>query len=63
MSAVQRANPYAKAIIGALIAGLTTLGAVLADGTVHPAEWTAVAVSALTTLVGVHQVPNRPKPK
>jgi hypothetical protein len=36
-----------KAILGAVIAGLGTLGTAWADGVVSPAEWTAVALSVV----------------
>ena len=53
-------KPYAKAIIGALVAGLTALGTALTDDTVTGAEWVAVAVATLTALGVVYAVPNRP---
>ena len=53
-------NPsaYAKAIVGALIAGLTALGTALTDGGVSPQEWTVVAVATLGALGLVYAVPN-----
>lgn len=56
-------NPseYAKAITGAIVAGLTALGVGLADGTMTPAEWVAVALAVAVTFGGVYAVPNRAK--
>lgn len=58
-------NPlnYAKAIGGALLAGLITLTAVI-DPTAGPADvtffqWLMVAVSVLGTGIGVYAIPNR----
>ncbi len=49
----------AKAVVGALIAGLTALSAVLVDGgSVSPAEWVTVVLAALSTLGVVYAVPN-----
>ena len=39
--------PYAKAVVAALVAGLTALGTALADGNVEPVEWTGVIVAFL----------------
>lgn len=48
---------YAKAIVGALIAGLSSLQASF-DGGVTAQEWTACAVAALAALAAVWAVPN-----
>jgi hypothetical protein len=48
---------YAKAIVGALVAGLSSLQASF-DGGVTPQEWTAVALATLSALVVVWAVPN-----
>lgn len=55
-------NParYAKAIIGALVAGLGTLATALADDGIRPVEWVWVAIAFLTALSAVAVVPNRP---
>lgn len=53
-------NAYMKAIVGALIAALTALGAAYTDGGVSPSEWIVVATAALTTFAGVWAVPNKP---
>lgn len=52
--------PYAKAAVAFALAGLTTLGAALADGHVTSVEWVAVAIAALGTTAGVYYVPNTP---
>lgn len=57
---MDRIKPYAKAIVGALVAGLTALGTALADDSVTATEWVGVAVATLTALGVVYAVPNRP---
>lgn len=49
---------YAKAIVAALIAGLTTLGGALSDGNVSTGEWIAVAIAVLGGLGLTAAVPN-----
>lgn len=55
---------YAKAVVGALVAGLTALGTALTPdaGTqavqVTPAEWVVVTVATLVALGAVWRVPN-----
>ncbi|MEH1013039.1 hypothetical protein V6U90_08000 [Micromonospora sp. CPCC 206060] len=59
---MKKLRPYAKATVGALVAGLTALGTALADNQVTPVEWIAVALAALAalgTLGVVYAVPNR----
>lgn len=56
--------PYAKALVGALIAALAALGTALTpDETglvvVSPAEWVAVTSAFLVGLAAVFAVPNR----
>ncbi len=53
-------KPYAKAIVGAAVAGLTALGTALADNQVTPVEWVTVAIATLGALGLVYAVPNRP---
>lgn len=50
---------YAKALVGALVAGLTALGTAAADGTLTGGEWVAAAVAALLALGAVWATPNR----
>lgn len=54
---------YAKAIVGALLAGLTALGTALTDGAVTATEWVGVAVAALATFGGVFGVRNTTTPR
>lgn len=49
---------YAKAILGAVAAGLGTLQIALADESVTAAEWGSAVVAALLTLAAVWGVPN-----
>lgn len=51
--------PYAKALAGALLAGLGAYGVALADDSVTRLEWVAVAGTVLATLLGVRRIPNR----
>lgn len=53
-------KPYAKAITGAVVAGLTALGTALTDGAVTPVEQVTIALATLTGLAAVWAVPNRP---
>ncbi|MEU5938631.1 hypothetical protein ABZ807_05485 [Micromonospora sp. NPDC047548] len=53
-------KPYAKAAVGAAVAGLTALGTALADDRVTSVEWAGVAVATLAALGIVYAVPNRP---
>ena len=53
--------PYAKAILGAVLAGLGALYAVSADG-ITAQEWIGVVITTLATLGGVYAVPNKPAP-
>ena len=55
-------KPYAKAIVGAAVAGLTALGTAMSDGQVTGEDWTRVVVAALVSLGLVYAVPNRPAP-
>ena len=55
-----RWKPYAKAVIGGAVAGLTALGTALADDKVTTGEWVGVAVATLAALGIVYAVPNKP---
>lgn len=52
-------KPYAKAITGALVAGLTAIGTALTDNAVTPGEWVTVALAAVAAFGAVWAVPNR----
>jgi hypothetical protein len=55
-------NQYTKAIVGAVIAGLSAyMGAFLGDQVVSPAEWAGIGISFLTGLTGVWAVKNDPQ--
>lgn len=53
------ASEQAKAIIGAILAGLAALGTALADGTVTPVEIVGIAVALLATYGTVFGVDNK----
>lgn len=50
---------YAKALVGALVAGLGALSTALADDHVSGQEWITVAVATLAALGVVWSVPNK----
>lgn len=50
--------PYAKAIIGALVAGLGALGVALEDGSVNSQEYVTIAAAFLVALGAIFAVPN-----
>lgn len=52
---------YAKAIAGAVLAGLGVLYVALSDNAVTLQEWVAVVSAALTVFAGVWGVPNAPR--
>lgn len=53
-------NPYAKALIAALVAGLSALQVASNDNTVTAAEWVQVASATVAALGLVWAVPNKP---
>jgi hypothetical protein len=54
---------YAKAVTGALVAGLGALGTAWADGRMTPVEWVGVATATLVAAGAVWSVPNRVPPE
>ena len=56
---MEKIAPYAKAIIGALVAALASLQQALDDNGVSAQEWTAIAIAFLTAAVLVFAVPNK----
>lgn len=56
-----RPQEYAKAISGAVLAGLGVLYVALADGVVSAQEWVAVAQAAGAAFAVVWGLPNAPK--
>ena len=53
-------KPYAKAIAGALTAGLTAAATALTDGSVDPVESITIAIAVITSLGVIWAVPNEP---
>jgi cytochrome b len=51
---------YAKALVGALVAGLTAVQAGLDNGGISANEWVGVAIATLTALGLVWAIPNKP---
>jgi len=49
----------AKAVIGALIAGLGTLATALVDNSITPLEWVGVGSTTLIAAYSVWRVPNK----
>lgn len=52
--AALRPNEYAKAIVGAVLAGLTALATAMSEGGVTDAEWVAVLIAVVATFGGVY---------
>lgn len=50
--------PYAKAITGAIVAGLASAQQALADGSINSSEGIGVAIATLTALALVWAIPN-----
>lgn len=51
---------YAKAIVGAIVAGLTAAQAALDDGGITEAEGVGIAIATFAALALVWAVPNTP---
>lgn len=51
--------PYLKSLIGALVAGLSSLYQALDNEVVTSQEWVAVAMATLVGLAAVFAIPNR----
>ena len=51
----------AKAIVGALIAGLTSIVTALDDGDITNQEWVTAVIAAAVALGVVWAVPNKPE--
>jgi len=56
-------DTIAKAVTGAVLAGLTAWQTALADGEVTQSEWLGVAIAVLTVAGGVWAVTNKPSAK
>jgi hypothetical protein len=57
---MNRVAPYAKAVIAAIVAGLSVLASGFADGGLSWNEGIAAAIAFLVALAAVFRVPNRP---
>lgn len=53
-------KPYAKAVVGGVVAALGAAGTALADGAISPVEWIAVALAAIAGTGFVYAIPNKP---
>lgn len=51
---------YAKAVVGAIIAGLGALQIALTDNTINPTEWVQIISTTLAALGLIWAVPNTP---
>lgn len=52
-------KPYLKAVVGGLVAGLTTLGTALVDDTVTTSEWVGVVSAVVAGIALVYVTPNK----
>lgn len=55
-------GPYAKAVVGGIVGGLTAAGTALADGVIEPTEWIGIVLAFIAGTGFVYAVPNKPKP-
>ena len=61
---MSRIAPYAKALIAALVAGLSVIGAALAESDALTAQdWISAALAFLVALGAVYRVPNASLPE
>ena len=60
MTTFEKVAPYAKAIIGALIAFLTAIVTALDSGGISAAEWVTAVVALLIAGGAIFSVPNKP---
>ena len=51
--------PYMKAVVGALVAGLTALLPALADGAINATEAVTAVIAFLVALGAVYAIPNK----
>lgn len=59
---MRRLNPYAKAIMAAIVAALTAIATGLDNGELNAAEGVYAAIAFFTALGAVWAVPNSPEP-
>jgi hypothetical protein len=55
---VNRIAPYAKAFVGAAVAGLGSAGVALNDGHINASEWVTIASATLVAFGAVFGVKN-----
>lgn len=55
---MNRIAPYAKALIGAVVAGLGALSVALEDGSISSQEWISIVAAFLVALGAIFAVPN-----
>lgn len=60
MNSFEKVAPYAKAIIGALVAFLTAIITALEDDGISAAEWVTAVVALLIAGGAIFSVPNKP---
>jgi hypothetical protein len=60
MSPLEKAAPYAKAIIAALVSFLTAIATALDSGGIDTQEWITAVVALLVAGGAVFSIPNRP---
>jgi len=53
-------SPYAKAIVGGIVAGLSAASVALSDGTVTPVEGIAITLAVIAGTGITWAVPNKP---
>lgn len=52
-------NPWAKAAIGAAVAGLAAVASALADEAISAQEWVTILLAVATAFYAVYKVPNK----
>ncbi len=58
---ISKLKPYRKAIVAALVAGLTALYAAMADDVITAGEWVMIVLALLGGGGVTYAVPNAPK--
>jgi sugar phosphate permease len=58
---IEKVAPFAKAIIGALVAFLTALATALENGSVSGQEWVTSLIALLVGFGAVFSIPNKPE--
>lgn len=54
-------KPYAKAIVGGVVGGLTAAATALSDGTLDSVEYIGIALAFIAGTGFVYATPNKPK--